>query len=158
LLGDRTHDPFSAMRRLSDEMHQWFNSSQFGRPAFSAQAPNGQAGAQSGAWMPQIETIQRGDQFIVRADLPGLPREDVSIEIEDGALTIAGERQQERETEHEGYVSSERSYGRFTRVVPLPEGVIVESADATFRNGVLEIVMPCAPRPENRGRRIEIRE
>ena len=150
----RDRDAFAAMRRLSDEMRRWFNSSQFGQPAFTATPV---PGAMS-AWTPAIETLQRGDEFMVRADLPGMTRDDVSIEIADGALTIQGERQQVRESEEDGYFATERSYGRFCRVVPLPDGVIADSAQASFRNGVLEIAMPCVPREATRGRRVEIRE
>ena len=107
-------------------------------------------------WSPQIETFQRGDQFVVRADLPGLKREDVNIELTDDSLTIEGERREEREEDREGYYRSERSYGSFYRVVPLPEGAITESAKATFKNGVLEVEVQAPPREVSRKRRIEI--
>ena len=107
-------------------------------------------------WAPQIETFQRGDQFVVRADLPGLKKEDVNIDLTDDAIAIEGERREEREEDREGYYRSERTYGSFYRVVPLPEGAITESAKASFKDGVLEITVQAPPREVSRRRRLEI--
>jgi HSP20 family protein len=107
-------------------------------------------------WSPQMETFQRGSEFVVRADLPGLNKDDVKIDITDDTLTIEGERREEHEENREGYYRSERSYGSFYRVVPLPEGAITDSAKANFNNGVLEIVVQAPPREVSRGRRLEI--
>jgi HSP20 family protein len=107
-------------------------------------------------WSPQIETFQRGDQFVVRADLPGLKKENVNVELTDDTLTIEGERRDEREEDREGFYRSERSYGSFCRVVQLPEGTIAESAKATFRDGVLEVTLQAPPREVSRKRRLEI--
>jgi HSP20 family protein len=109
-------------------------------------------------WSPQIESFQRGDQFVVRADLPGLKKEDVNIEVSDDSVIIQGERREQREEDREGYYRSERSYGSFYRIVPLPEGAITESAKADFNNGVLEVTVQAPPREVSRRRRIEIGE
>lgn len=109
-------------------------------------------------WSPQIETFQRGSEFVVRADLPGLKKDDVKIDITDDSITIEGERREEHEEDREGYYRSERSYGSFYRVVPLPDGAITDSAKANFNNGVLEIVVQAPPREVSRGRRLEIAE
>jgi HSP20 family molecular chaperone IbpA len=110
----------------------------------------------SSLWTPQIETFQRGDEFVVRADLPGLKKEDVKVDITDDSVTIEGERREEHEEDREGYYRSERSYGSFYRVVPLPEGAITDNAKARFNNGVLEIVVQAPPREVSRGRRLDI--
>ena len=94
----------------------------------------------------------------VKADLPGLKKEDVKIDITDDAITIQGERRSEHQEEREGVYRSERSYGSFYRVVPLPEGAMTDQAKATFNNGVLEITMPAPPEQVTRGRRLEISE
>jgi len=107
-------------------------------------------------WSPQLETFQRGNEFVVRADLPGLNKDDVKIDITDSAMTIEGERREEHEEEREGFYRSERSYGSFYRMIPLPEGAISDSAKASFNNGVLEIVVQAPPREVSRGRRLEI--
>ena len=82
----------------------------------------------------------------------------MSVEVTDEAITIHGERKREHEEEREGLYRSERSYGTFWRVIPLPEGAISEQAKANFRDGVLEITMPVPPASTSRGRRLEIGE
>ena len=109
------------------------------------------------AWSPQIDVFQRGNDLVVRADLPGIKKEDVRVDISDNLLTIQGERKQEREEEHDGWYRNERSYGSFVRTIPLPEGTIADSAKATFNNGVLEIVLQAPPKEVGRGRRLEIK-
>jgi HSP20 family protein len=93
---------------------------------------------------------------LVRADLPGLRKEDVTVEISDDSLTIQGERRDEHEEEREGLFTSERTYGSFYRVVPLPEGAIPDSGKASFKNGVLEVTVEAPPREVSRGRRIDV--
>jgi HSP20 family protein len=148
-------DPFGMMRQFSDQMGRWF-----GEPSSWGRELTSQRGSRQGSLMmwPQIETFQRGDQLVVRADLPGLKKENVNVEVTDDAITIEGERRAEHEEDREGYYRSERSYGSFYRVIPLPEGAISESAKATFKDGVLEIAVQAPPREASRGRRIEIGE
>lgn len=144
-------NPFAMMRRMMDEMNRSFGDLGFGR-GFPF------AGSEMGDWSPAIEAFQRGDQFVVRAEVPGLSKDDVSVEIGDDALTIRGERRQEHEEEHEGVYRSERHYGTFCRVVPLPEGALADSAKANFKDGVLEVTLQAPSREVTRGRRIEIAE
>jgi HSP20 family protein len=108
-------------------------------------------------WAPDIDVYQKNDQLIIKADVPGLTKDDVSVDITDDAVTIQGERKAEREEEREGFYRTERSYGNFCRVIPLPEGAITEQAKANFRDGVLEITMP-APPAATKSRRLEIAE
>ncbi len=107
-------------------------------------------------WAPQIEVFQKDNELVLRADLPGMKRDDVTVDITEDAVTIQGERRHESEEEREGFYRSERIYGSFYRVIPLPEGAITEQAKANFRDGVLEITMPVPPK--SKGRRIEIGE
>jgi HSP20 family protein len=117
------------------------------------------SGRESGTlWTPQIETFQRGNEFVVRADLPGLTKDDVKVDVTEDSITLQGERREEHEEDREGYYRSERSYGSFYRVVPLPDGAITDSAKAQFNNGVLEIVLQAPPKEVSRGRRLEISE
>ena len=109
-------------------------------------------------WTPQIETFQRGNEFVVRADLPGLTKDDVKVDVTEDSITLQGERREEHEDDREGYYRSERTYGSFCRVIPLPEGAITDSAKAQFNNGVLEIVLQAPPKEVSRGRRLEISE
>jgi HSP20 family protein len=92
-----------------------------------------------------------------RADLPGLKKEDVKVEVSDGHLAISGERKRESEEKKQFY-RCEREYGSFYRAVPLPEGVKVEDVKATFADGVLEVSVPLPAKAEAKARTIEIQE
>jgi len=143
--------PFtSVFQRWNDEMDRLFEDFGLG--------PQGTSRRQAGVWSPQVELLQRGNELVVRADLPGLSKDDVKVEINDDTLTIQGERKQEQEEEREGWYRNERSYGSFYRAIPLPEGTIADSAKASFKNGVLEIVLQAPPREVSRGRRLQINE
>ena len=154
--------PFTFMRRFSEEMDRLFEDFGMGRgllaPSFEREL--GSLSEIGGSmWSPQTEVFERGGQLVVRADLPGLTKDDINVDITDDALVIRGERRSEREENEEGYYRSDRSYGSFYRQIPLAEGAKAEDAEATFRNGVLEITMPAPERAvEQRGRRLEIRE
>jgi HSP20 family protein len=141
--------PFALMRRMQEDMDRVFGNLGFGRGL-------GLSGRERGEWTPAIDAFQRGSDFVVRADVPGLKPEDISVEINDDAITLQGERKYEHEEEREGVYRSERSYGSFYRVIPLPEGAVADSAKATFKDGVLEITMQAPPQEVRRGRRIEI--
>ncbi len=151
--------PFELMNRMSEEMDQMFDRmlGGFGLPSRSWSRGVPVIGRE-GTWTPRVEAFQQGDRFVVRADLPGMKKEDVQVELTDEALTIRGERHDEHEEQREGYFHSEREYGQFYRAIPLPAGVISESAQASFRNGVLEVSMQAAPSEANRGRKLEIKE
>ena len=146
--------PFSLMRRLSDDMERMFEDTwgirRSPRLFRSFEFPETR-------WTPQIEAFERKGEFVVRADLPGMTKENITVEINDGELLLKGERREEKEQKEKGYYASERSYGAFYRAVPLPEGVKAAEANATFKDGVLEIVMPAAKTPEKHGRQLEIK-
>jgi HSP20 family protein len=153
--------PFQLMRRMSEEMDRVFDRvfDDFGsgrsvmpRSLFGG----GSLFGRETVWAPRAELFQKDDQFIVRAELPGLNRDDIDVTISDDQITIQGERRDEREREDEGLYVSERSYGRFYRTIPLPEGVIADSAKASFKDGVLEIRLQAPPHEVSRGRRVEI--
>lgn len=144
-------NPFAAMRRMQDELERWFGSP--GASRSWVPSPDDRLD-----WAPAVDVFQRGTDLVVRADLPGMSKEDIEVEVNDDSLMIRGERRHEREEEHEGVYRSERSYGSFSRVVPLPDGTITDSAKATFRDGVLEIVLQAPGREVKRGRRIEVGE
>jgi HSP20 family molecular chaperone IbpA len=132
--------------------------SQFGS-SFGVGAGPGWGGAQGlqTLWSPSIDVCEREGKFCVSVDLPGIKKEDVSVQIDNDAVVIQGQRSDERTTDEQGYYQRERSYGSFHRVIPLPEGAQADAATATFRDGVLRIEMP-APRQAARGRRLEIRD
>jgi HSP20 family protein len=160
-VGPGLTNPFELMDRMAEEMDRSFDRMfrDFGMPrrSLAARSPFRSFDRES-SWSPRVEVFQKGDRYIVRAELPGLKKDDVQVEITDDVLTIQGERREEHEEEREGYYHSEREYGQFHRAVSLPEGVIAESAQASFNNGVLEISMQAPPAEASRGRRLEIKD
>ena len=154
----RTMSPFSLMRRFSEEMDRLFGDFNFGGSLASGFGrEGGLANLETSMWLPQVETFEREGKLFVRADLPGLTKDDINVDIADDAIKIRGERRQENEESEGGYYRSERSYGSFYREIPLPAGVDADQAKASFNNGVLEISMP-APEKRTTSRRIEIGE
>jgi HSP20 family protein len=153
--------PFALMRRVAEDMDRMFESFGFGRgrfaPRFWSEPSERFAEPELAVWAPEIEVFEREGQFVVRADLPGLKKEDVRVDVTDNALIIEGERRKEQEERREGFYRSERSYGRFSRAIPLPEGLDTEDVKAEFKNGVLEVRLPAPKRPAQRRRQIDIR-
>jgi len=152
-----TLSPFEFMRRVNDEMDRIFGDFGFSRSPMR-QAASGSPATSQGVWAPRIEAFQQGDNFIVRAELPGLKKDDIEVNLTDDAITIQGQRQQEHRAEREGYYHTERSYGSFYREIPLPEGALADSADASFKDGVLEVRLQAPPHEVSRGRKLEISE
>lgn len=105
-----------------------------------------------------MEAFERDGQLVVRADLPGMSKDDVDVEITDDALVIRGERRQEHEEHRDGYSVCEVSHGSFYRRIPLPEGADTQNATATFRDGVLEIKMQVPQQRETNSRRLEVQD
>jgi HSP20 family protein len=105
-------------------------------------------------WSPQLEVFERDGKLHICADLPGLNKDDVKVEVLDNQLLLEGERKSEQKDERGGW--SERSYGRFFRSIPLPEGVNPDTAKASFENGVLDIAFDSPKKPEKRGKQIPI--
>lgn len=154
-----TENPFRMMRRFTKDMERLFEGFRgFGFPnLFSTEFAPFVMDFEKAEWAPQIEVVQNNGQFKVRADLPGLTKDDVNVEITDEFLTISGERKEEKEEEREGFYRSERTYGSFYRQIRLPEGAMTEAAAATFNNGVLEITIS-VPEVKTQARKLEITE
>lgn len=150
--------PFSVMRRMMEDLDRMFEDFGFARGLGGSAAATGglERGGLAVDWTPAIEMFERDGQLVVRAELPGLSADDVRIEItNDGSLAIEGERRWEMEAEEEGGLyRSERIYGRFSRVIALPDDVDVDRAQARFENGVLEISLPLSEQSQRR--RIQI--
>jgi HSP20 family protein len=105
---------------------------------FGTRPANGPAGR----WVPAIDLVETDEHLVLKADLPGLDSDDVEIEINDGVLTVSGERKTEHEERKEGYHRVERSYGGFSRSLSLPKGIDAEQVEASFDRGVLEVRIP----------------
>jgi HSP20 family protein len=127
-------NPFSMFRRLSEEMDRAFNST-FGLSREFA-------GERESLWSPPIEVRERDHNVEIHAELPGMTKDDVKVEVTEDGIILEGEKRRERETEEGGVHRSERSYGRFYRMIPLPDGADAEKAKAEFKNGVLKVQVP----------------
>ena len=101
-----------------------------------------QGSEQGQRWIPAMDLIEGEDHFVLKADLPGLTENDVAIEIRDNTLTVSGERRAEQEQTERGWYRVERSFGRFSRSLTLPQGVDPDAVSAQFVNGVLEVRIP----------------
>lgn len=140
-------DPTRELDTLQSDMNRIFDGF-FGR----REGNRGANGLQR--WIPAMDLTETVDDLVLRADLPGLDRDDVEIEVKDNVLTVSGERRAESEDRGEGFHRVERSFGRFTRSLGLPQGVSAENVRASFDRGVLEVRIP---KPEERKpTRIEI--
>lgn len=137
-------NPFSLMRRMSEEMDNFFN-----------QARSGWRRESGGAWSPAIEVAEREGNYVIHAELPGLKPEEVKVELRDNAVVIEGERRSEHEENRGGIHRSERRYGQFYREIPIPEGVNPDQVKARFENGMLEITAP-VPQARSNSRQIPI--
>jgi HSP20 family protein len=133
-------EPVRELNTIQSEMNRLFNT------FFDAPQP-GNGGASMRRWIPPMDLVEDKDDFVLRADLPGLSEQDVNIELEDSVLTISGERKSEHEERKEGYYRVERASGTFSRSLTLPEGVDPNSVRASFDRGVLEVRIP---KPEER--------
>jgi HSP20 family protein len=141
-------EPVRELNSLQSEMNRLFNT------FFDAPGPNGGNGGSLRRWVPPMDLVETDGHYVLRADLPGLSDEDISIEVENNVLTISGERKAEHEQEGEGYYRVERAFGTFQRALTLPDGVDPDSVAASFDKGVLEVRVP---KPEEtKPRRVSI--
>ncbi len=137
----REWDPFREMEEMMED---------FSRPSSRRMLP-----AERG-WVPTIDMYEKEDRFVIKAELPGMKKEEIDISVTEHSLTIKGERKAERETREGNYYLSERTYGRFFRTISLPPNVDAEKVEATYNNGVLEIGIPKIP--ESQAKKVEIGE
>jgi HSP20 family protein len=161
----RAGSPFAFIRRFAEEMDRLFEDFGFEPRQHLPHLLGGgyerlrhEAGLAEAEWAPRVDILERDGRLTIRAELPGLSKDDIKVEVTEDTITIQGERKQEKKEEREGYSYSECSYGRFYRAIPLPEGVDASKATAEFRNGVLEVAMPAPPSPQSKARRLEIQE
>lgn len=139
---------FPMLGRLAREFDWFFD--RFGRERFALEPTEN-------FWSPDVEVSEKNGQLFVRADLPGLKKEEVSVEVTDQGLALKGERKREKEEKGENFYRAERSYGSFYRLIPLPDTAKFDQAKAVMRDGVLEVTMPVA-KAEQKTRRLEIQE
>lgn len=120
--------------RLRKEMDRLWDSFFEGRP--------GKRTKEEGGWLPSLDVTETKGDLVVKAELPGMDPKDIDISLSEGVLTMRGEKKQEKEEKEEGYHLIERSYGSFIRSVRLPKDVQSNRIEASFKNGVLKVVLP----------------
>jgi HSP20 family protein len=111
-------------------------------------------GRQTQAWVPTLDVWETEGELVYAFDLPGVDRDKVAIEVEDGALSVTAVRERTQEPQNDGFRRFERRYGEFSRTVGLPQGVHEDAIKASYENGVLEIRVPKPEQPKPK--RIEI--
>lgn len=134
----RSRSPFTEMNRLAREMDSWFNG----------------VTGNTDLWSPPVDVEETPDHLILTAELPGMSHEDIDVELEDGVLTIQGEKRERQKEEGTQGLLYERRWGTFTRRFTLPRAVDPDNISATFENGILTVHVPKAE--EAKGRKIQI--
>ena len=139
-------EPFREIAALQNDMGRLMST-------FLGQAEaSGENGNRS--WMPAVDVWETENELVYAFDLPGIPEDKISVEYDEGALTVSGERERKEETQGDRFYRYERRFGSFTRTVGLPQGVSEDSIRADYRDGVLEVHVskPEQPKP----RRIQV--
>jgi HSP20 family protein len=126
-------EPVRELSTMQSEMNRLFNT------FFDSATPGNGRRARVRSWIPAMDVTEHDNEYVLKADLPGLSEDDVNVELDDNVLRISGERKSEHEQRTEGYYRVERASGRFSRALTLPEGVSADGIQATFDNGVLEV-------------------
>ncbi|HEX5606136.1 MAG TPA: Hsp20/alpha crystallin family protein, partial [Candidatus Binatia bacterium] len=128
-------EPFEGLSRIQNRINDLFDDT-FGRARASMPA--------TGVWFPPVDILESRDSYLIRAELPGMKREDFNLEVHDGSLTISGERKFEEAANGVEYHRVERASGKFSRSFYLPQTVKTDAIKATYRDGILEIHVPKA--------------
>jgi len=131
------------MNRIFDDFFNGFNISPL-------------ATERLGSFSPSVDVKEDEKELMIRAELPGLEEKDVEVTLSDGYLTIKGEKKEEKEDKGKHYYRMERSYGAFNRAVSLPDGLDTDKAQASFKNGVLNISLPKTEQAKRNVKKISI--
>lgn len=146
-MADITRRPFTPMQSLRREVDRLFNE-------FFPSRDEGDLDFTSAVWTPRIDLSETEDTYLLKVDLPGLTKEDISVSVNNHQLVISGERKGETREEGENYLRVERSHGSFYRSIPLPEQAKPDEVSAKFENGVLKVHIPKTP--EEKAHKINI--
>ena len=149
------HQDTSPVRALQLDINRAFDD--FWR-AFQLPMPSAWDEGPDGLAVPSVDVRDTGKAVEVVAELPGMQEADIDVSVADGALTIRGEKKSEREEKDKGYLLRERSFGSIERVIPLPDGLDVNSANAAFKNGVLTITIPRTQETQAAVKRIAVQQ
>lgn len=120
-----THDPFNSLRLFEDAVTRMLSEPRTSRP-----------------WSPAVDIVETENELVVKADLPDVQLEDIDVRVENGTLSLKGERKFEKDSADKGYHRIERSYGSFVRSFTVPSSVDTEKVSADYKNGVLTVTLP----------------
>ena len=128
-------NPFGEMTAMQNRINRLFNEPYW---------PVGRMGDDTGMgmWNPVVDLYEKDDHFVIKAELPGVNKKDIAIDLKDRVLTLSGERSYENEVKEENYYRRERSYGKFQRAFTLPADVDSDKIKAEFNDGLLQIEVP----------------
>lgn len=127
--------PMREMDLFSDRMNDIFGTTFF--PRLGVKDESG-----IGNWTPAVDIFEKNGKTTIKAELPGVDKKDVNVDVKEGVLTLSGERSYENEVKEENFYKKERAYGRFNRSFSLPEGLDPDMINAEFKDGILTIEMP----------------
>jgi HSP20 family protein len=130
-------DPFRELEEMSDRLNRMVS-----RPALPRTNGNGKEAMTVADWVPSVDVSETEGEYQIKAEIPDVKKEDVKVTVEDGVLTIQGERKHEKEEKGKKYHRVERSYGSFVRSFTLPDLVDEENVRAEFKDGVLNLQLP----------------
>ncbi|MCX7927705.1 MAG: Hsp20/alpha crystallin family protein [Candidatus Omnitrophica bacterium] len=143
-------DPFADLERIQREMNRLFNLT-------LAQETSRHVGLLDGAWIPAIDIYDSKDNLLVKADIPGLTKDDIEVTVQGDTLFIKGEKKQDKDIKEKDYIRTERFYGAFQRAIRLPVEVQADKVEATYKNGVLEVVLPKSEKAKPKQIKLEIK-
>lgn len=144
-------DPFRDVVTLQDRMNRLFDQ------ALSRTRADDEEGLTASTWVPAVDIFETADSIVMRAELPGVSRENIDIQVRDNTLTLKGERKFERDVKDENCLRIERSYGAFQRAFNLPTVIQQDKIKAVFRDGVLEVTMPKAEEAKPKQVKIDVK-
>jgi HSP20 family protein len=128
-------DPIREMSAMQDRMNRLLSDLRV-RPAW------GEEEITKGAWVPPVDIYETTNSIVLKAELPGISKEDINLEVKDNTLTLKGEKKFEKEVKEDNYFRVERAYGSFQRAFTLPSTVQHEKVKAKFKDGILEVQLP----------------
>ena len=144
-------DPFRDLMTIQERMNRLFDQT------LSKTRVDDEEGLTASTWSPAVDIFETADSIVLKAELPGVSRENIDIQVRDNTLTLKGERKFEREVKDENYLRIERSYGAFQRGFSLPAVIQQDKIKATFKDGVLEVSMPKAEVAKPKQVKIEVK-
>lgn len=140
-------NPWTTLPTLQDRINRLFED--------AVPAAEGREDVGLFEWRPMVDTYEKDDAIMIKAELPGVKKDDISIDVNNGVLSIKGERKHEEDVNEDNYYRKERFYGKFQRAFTLPDNADPDKIEAGFKDGVLEVKVPKTE--QSKGKKVEIK-